>query len=78
MKKVLSFGFYQLWQVHHQVDLTLLRALRHRGADTVIVTCDGTLLQGQCYQLAHLGDEEGILFVLIRGSSLSFALKIEA
>ncbi|MDB6120088.1 MAG: glycosyl transferase, group 1 [Verrucomicrobiaceae bacterium] len=47
--KVLSFAPYQNWDVHHQLDLTLLRALRLRGVDTVLVTCDGTLLAGACY-----------------------------
>ena len=47
--KVLSFAPYQNWDVHHQVDHTLLRALRLRGAETVMVTCDGTLLAGACY-----------------------------
>jgi len=40
-KKVLFFAPYGLWTVHHQLDAVLATALRLRGAEVLIVTCEG-------------------------------------
>lgn len=40
-KKVLIFAPYGLWTVHHQVDAVIGTALKLRGCDVQVITCDG-------------------------------------
>ena len=39
--KVLSYAPYHAWTLHGQWELTILHALRLRGAETQLVMCDG-------------------------------------
>ena len=47
--KILSFAPFQVWDVHTQLDITLLRSLQLRGAETVMVNCDKLFLPSVCY-----------------------------
>lgn len=50
--RVLCFVPYGSWLVHNQVDCIIGTALKLRGAEVVLLTCDG-LFQEDCYVLAH-------------------------
>lgn len=50
--RLLCFVPYGNWLVHNQVDCIIGTALKIRGADVTLLTCDG-LFQDDCYTLAH-------------------------
>jgi len=50
-KRVLFFVPYGGWQVHNQLDAIVATALRMRGAEVAILTCDG-LFRERCYVLS--------------------------
>jgi hypothetical protein len=54
--RVLFFSPFGSWLVHNQVDAVLATALRLRGADVLIVRCDG-LFGESCYVLVHSQDK---------------------
>lgn len=55
--RVLFFSPYGSWLVHNQVDAILGTALRLRGAEVLVVRCDG-LFGHDCYVLAHSTEKE--------------------
>ena len=56
-KRVIFFVPYGSWLVHNQVDAVLATALRQRGADVLLLACDG-LFQEKCYVLTHSSQPE--------------------
>jgi hypothetical protein len=55
--RVLCFVPYGSWNVHNQLDCIIGTALKIRGAEVQLLTCDG-LFQDQCYVLAHSKNPE--------------------
>jgi len=41
MKRIVMFAPYGAWPVHHQIEAILGSALRLRGADVLVIRCDG-------------------------------------
>lgn len=56
-KRVVFFVPFGDWLVHNQLDAVVATALRLRGAEVVVVLCDG--LMPKCYKLVRSGDPVG-------------------
>jgi len=54
--RVLFFSPFGSWLVHNQVDVILATSLRLRGAEVMVVRCDGVFGEN-CYVLAHSLDK---------------------